>query len=79
MKGGDVVDLQQPGLQVSVQENIKAEELETSVISADIPGSLGCDLVSPAEDRLDTNILDPLPHWPPVQTQLRLKVLPEGL
>ena len=66
VKGGDVVDLKQPGLQVRVEENIKPEELETSVISPDIPSSLGCDLVPPAEDRLHTNILDPLPHWPPV-------------
>ena len=79
MKGGDVVDLQQPGLRLRVEENIKSEEFETSVISPDIPGSLGCDLVSPADDRLDAHILDPLPHWPPVQTQLALEVLPEGL
>ena len=79
VEAGRDVDLQQPGLQLRVEENIKPKELETSVISPDIPGSLGCDLVPPAEDRLHTNILDPLPDWPPVYTQLGLKILPEGL
>ena len=74
VKGGNVVDLQQPGLQVGVQEDVKAEELEAVVRRGNGPGSVGRNLLPPAEDGLHTDLLDPLPDRPPVQPELLLQV-----